>query len=83
MAETLMLGLRLLEGVDRHAFADRFGQDPVDAFSRTVRRYTQLSALLVTPDRLRIAEDALFVADSILADILAEAGGNGQTETAE
>ena len=74
MAETLMLGLRLTQGVDRAAFAGRFGLDPVVAFPRATARYAELGALLVEPSRIRISPDALFVADTVLADIVAEAG---------
>jgi len=73
LAETLMLGLRLIEGVDRSAVRDRFVQDPLEAFPVSLERYAQMGALLITPSHLRIARSKLFVADTILADILAEA----------
>ena len=73
MAETLMLGLRLISGVDRVEFAMRFGEDPVDAFPRTVDRYSDLGALCVTAGHLRLSREALFVSDTVLADLLAEA----------
>lgn len=73
MAETLMLGLRLIEGVSRATFLARFGQDPVDAFPRTFSRYQALSAVEVTTERIRLSQSALFVADTILADLIAEA----------
>ena len=73
MAETLMLGLRLIEGVDRHQFARRFGEDPLKGFERSIRRYEQLAALVVTPSDIRLASESLFVSDTILAEILAEA----------
>ncbi|OQB87092.1 MAG: Oxygen-independent coproporphyrinogen-III oxidase 1 [Planctomycetes bacterium ADurb.Bin126] len=71
-AETLMLELRLIEGVDRRAFASRFGVDVVEAFSSTISRYAAQGAVVVTPDRVRLSRRALFVADTILADLLAE-----------
>jgi oxygen-independent coproporphyrinogen-3 oxidase len=73
MAETLMLGLRLIEGVDRPAFAARFGQDPCEAFPNSVALYQALEMLEVTPTHLRIPSSALFLADTILADIIDEA----------
>lgn len=73
MAETLMLGLRLIEGVSRKEFAARFGCDPADVFPRTIRRYLSQGALQLTSGHLRTAPTALFVSDSILADLLAEA----------
>ena len=73
MAEALMLGLRLTEGVDRQAFLARYGQDPALAFCRTFERYCRLGAVRVEATCIRIARDYLFVANSILADLLAEA----------
>jgi len=73
IAETLMLALRLTEGADRAAIAARFAVDPVDAFAATIRRYEDSGALEVGPTHLRISRGALFVADSVLADIIAEA----------
>lgn len=75
MGETLMLGLRLIEGVDRNEFQQRFGLDPIQAFPRSIDRYCRQGALIVTDDFIRIAPDALFVADTVLADIVAEASG--------
>ncbi len=77
MAEALMLGLRLTAGVDRAEFARRYGEDPVAAFPRTVRRWASAGALRVTDARLHIAPEALFTANCILADFLAEAGDEG------
>jgi len=52
---------------------DRFAQDPLEAFPVSIERYAQMGALVITPSHLRIARSKLFVADTILADILAEA----------
>ncbi len=73
MAETLMLGLRLIRGIDRTTFRNRFGRDALDAFPRSMQRYAELGALVITSSRIRLAAEYLFVADTILADILAEA----------
>lgn len=72
MGETLMLGLRLMEGVDRRLFAERFGLDPAEAFPRSLSRYIGQGRLIATATHIRLAENALFVSDTILADILAE-----------
>jgi len=73
MAETLMLGLRLLEGVDRGAFAERFGVDPLKAFPGSISRYQAQGALVVDSTCLRLSPGVLFAADTVLADIVAEA----------
>ena len=76
MAETMMLGLRLAEGIDRWEFARRFGKDPLDVFPRSLARHRELCTILVNDTHIRIARDALFVSDTILADIIEEAREN-------
>ena len=73
IAETLMLGLRLLDGVDRRALAQRFGIDPVEALPESFGRYSRQGLIHLGEDRIRVAPDAFFVIDTILADLLAEA----------
>ena len=73
MGETAMLGLRLTEGIERRSFISRHGQDLTEAFPGTITRYRESGALVVTDSHVRIHGEALFVSDSILADILAEA----------
>ncbi|MBI5725130.1 MAG: radical SAM family heme chaperone HemW [Planctomycetes bacterium] len=73
MAETLMLNLRLIEGVDRQAFAERFGLDPLAVFPAVFNRYAAQDAVQIDAKNIRIAPKFLFVADSILADLLAKA----------
>jgi len=71
MAETVMLSLRLAEGIDRKLFAWRFGEDVVNAFHQPVSRYHSQGALEVSPSHLRLTRQAMFVADTVLADIIA------------
>lgn len=74
MAETVILSLRLTQGVDRAAFTGRFGLDAADAFPQSIARYADLGAIVITPSHIRLSEGFLFVSDTIFADILAEAG---------
>ncbi|MEN6503895.1 MAG: hypothetical protein ABFD92_05105 [Planctomycetaceae bacterium] len=67
-----MLGLRLIEGVSRSELSARFGADPVEAFPNTVARYASQRALVVTGETIHLAGEYLFVADTILADIITE-----------
>lgn len=73
MAETVMLALRLTQGLDLQAFEDRYGQDVRQVFPRSISRYLQTMGLEVQNRHLRIPASALFVSNEILADILAEA----------
>ncbi len=74
LAETLMLGLRLTDGVDLEALGQRFGLDVVETFSRTLTRHSDLGTVVVTDKRIFIPRPWLFTSDSLLADLIAEAG---------
>ncbi len=73
MAETLMLGFRLIEGVDIKKFIKKFDHTPAQAFPESFGKYTSLGAIQQTETHVHLSQDALFTADSILADIVAEA----------
>jgi oxygen-independent coproporphyrinogen-3 oxidase len=73
MAETVMLALRLTQGLDLQAFEDRYGQDVRQVFGRSISRHIQTGGLEVQACHLRIAASAMFVSNEILVDILAEA----------
>lgn len=72
-AETIMLELRLREGVDRGSFIQRFGRDIRELFPQTTSRYQSQGALLITPSAVVISDSAIFTADTILADFISEA----------
>ena len=72
-AEGAMLGLRLREGVNREEFLGRYGVDFTEAFARTVDRYLRSGWLVVTPKSVVLAADRQFQADTLLADLIAEA----------
>jgi oxygen-independent coproporphyrinogen III oxidase len=72
LAETAMLTLRLIDGIDREYFRTRFACDIVDSFPRTFSRYAALGAVEITDSHVRITPNAMFVANTILADLLDE-----------
>lgn len=72
MAEMLMLSLRLIEGVEIHPFVRRYGVSPTEAFSETFQRYCNQGAVEITPTHVRLHRDALFTANCVLGDLLAE-----------
>lgn len=72
MGETLMLGLRLVGGVETYAFVERFGITPIDAFPRSFGKYLKAGAVLKTDTHIRLAPEWFFTSDTVLADIIAE-----------
>ena len=75
MAETVMLGLRLVEGIDCDAFAARYGRALEEVFPRSLERHTRAGTVLRTQGKIRLAPEAMFISDSIFADYIDEAIG--------
>ncbi len=53
-SETMILGLRLVEGVSRAAYRDRFGADPADLYPEAVAESVSLGLLEVTATHMRL-----------------------------
>lgn len=70
MGETMMLGLRLRAGVDRGAFARRFGRDPAEVFADIVATQQDAGTLELTPGAIRLSDRGLLIADTVLAEFL-------------
>lgn len=63
--EQLFLGLRTVLGVDRVAFARRFGQDPARADHPSLPRLLASGWLLLTPSHLRPSRQGIWLADEL------------------
>ena len=71
MAETMILGLRLLqEGVSRARFRARFGLDPVERYREAVERLSAWGLLEVRADALRLTPRAYAVANRVFLEFL-------------
>ncbi|PZN08101.1 MAG: coproporphyrinogen III oxidase, partial [Bacillota bacterium] len=64
--ETMILGLRLTEGVDCRRFAARFGVTPDEAFPAEVDALVREGWLVREDGRLRLSRRAVPVANSVL-----------------
>jgi len=64
-AETLMLGLRLREGVDIESFVGEFGTDPVKLFPEALNLGTERGWLERGPGRLRLTVEGMLFSDEI------------------
>ncbi len=81
MFECVMLGLRMLKGVDRPAFASRFCRDICDAYPEAVEALLALGWARVTPAALRLTEAGLDMENSALLYFLEdEAPGKNQAK---
>lgn len=66
MFECVMLGLRMLKGVDRAAFLARFGQDVCSVYPEAVEALVALDWACVSPDSLRLTAAGLDMENSAL-----------------
>lgn len=65
MAETMMLGLRLREGVSRPNFTARFGIDPLDAYKEIIAELVKQKLVTVDCKRICLTEKALPVGNLV------------------
>ncbi len=70
MSDTVILGLRLLEGVALADFRRRFGRDLLGVYGREVEELSALGLLEVARGRLRLTERALPVANQVFRRLL-------------
>jgi len=68
--ETLVMGLRRLSGWDREEFLAATGFDYDELRGTEIRHLATIGKLVVETDRIRLAEDALFVSDSVFAELV-------------
>ncbi len=70
MAETMVLGLRLLEGFDKESFRRRFGQLPGDVYADEVSELVREGLLENDRGVLRLTERSLFLSNQVFMRFL-------------
>jgi len=68
--ETVIMGLRLLEGVSLPQLADRFGLTPQGYYGKTIERLVERGLLVFGGDFMRLGDQALPVANQVLAELV-------------
>lgn len=64
--DTMMMGLRLIEGVDRQHFREQFGTDPTEMFAEQVEHFAGLGLLEITDTAIRLTRRGLMVGDTVM-----------------
>lgn len=72
VAERLMMGLRLSEGIDLGVFESQFGALNRHIDPASIQNFCQMGLLTQTPDRLAATRDGRLVLNRILADLLTD-----------
>lgn len=70
MAERMILGLRLSQGVNLKTFKQEFGQDIQDIYREVLERYLRKGILILDKETLRLDPDYWFVANSVLQEFV-------------
>ena len=70
MSEFMFLGLRMIKGVSKTDFQDKFGCDIFDVFGAQLDKNIKIGALECAGDKIFIPEKYLFVSNSILSDFV-------------
>ena len=70
MGETIMLGLRLLQGININQFEERFQTPFKSIFGRIITSLKEKELIIVEQDQLRLSEKGLFLADSVTLEFI-------------
>ena len=82
MEEFMFLGLRMMEGVSKTEFENRFHRSMEEIYGRVIHTYVEQGFLTWKQERLRLTEQGIDVSNYIMADFLLDAGSDTQ-ETPE
>ena len=70
MGETIMLGLRLLRGIEIKQFEDRFQASFKAMFGNMIKSLKEKELIIIEQNRLRLSEKGLFLADSVILEFI-------------
>ncbi len=70
LGESLMLGLRMIEGVDMDTLTERFGLDPRRRFASHMERMSVAGLLYSDGPRLHLTHEGLFLANEVWAGFI-------------
>ncbi len=70
LGETMMLGLRLRDGMPLERIRRRFGVDPLACYAEQIARLSNRGLLALDDDMLRLTHHGLLLANDVLAEFL-------------
>ncbi|MBR0384994.1 MAG: radical SAM family heme chaperone HemW [Erysipelotrichaceae bacterium] len=68
--ETIMMGLRLREGIERKTFRGRFGVEIAERYEEAIEKNIRAGLLELTDTHLRVTERGLFYLHDVLIDFM-------------
>ena len=70
MGETIMLGLRLLQGISIHQFEKRFQISFINLFRNIISSLKEKELVIIEKDYLRLSQKGLFWVDSVILEFI-------------
>ena len=70
MGEAMMLGLRLIKGINIRNFEERFQVPLKVAFGNVIESLRKKDLIVLEKDQLRLSEKGLFLADSVILEFI-------------
>ncbi len=70
IAETIFLGLRLMDGLDIEEFSKRFGENIKDIYPDEIKKLTDLGLLEIRSQRLRLTERGLMLGNIVFSEFV-------------
>ncbi|MGE5422963.1 MAG: radical SAM family heme chaperone HemW [Ignavibacteriales bacterium] len=70
LADAMILGLRLIEGVDTRSLFERFGIDPLELYREVIFRSVGNGLLVADLPNLRLTKRALFLSNQVFREFL-------------
>ena len=70
MEETVILGMRMMEGVSGEKFYQKYGKRLTDIYGETIRKYVKMGLMEADKQGIRLTERGISVSNVILSDFL-------------
>ena len=70
MEEFMYLGLRMINGISRQEFQDRFSRDVFEIYGDVINKYAEQGFIAVDDNRVRLTDRGIDVSNYILADFI-------------
>lgn len=72
LSETLIMGFRMIKGIDRNLFYSRFGKDILEYIGKTVHKWQIKKFVIISDEHISLTKNGLLFLNSFLCECLQE-----------
>lgn len=72
LSETLIMGFRMIKGIDRNSFYSRFGKDILEYIGKTVHKWQRKKLVILSDEHISLTKNGLLFLNSFLCECLQE-----------